>query len=258
MQRSAFGFGITGDVDEDIVRQLAPQLEQAGFRTMWFNDTPGGDSLRRIEIAADVTTRLRFGTGVIPVDRVPVAQILERLNAPGFPIDRVTIGVGSSARPSPLTRIRSAIHDIKESTDVAVVIGALGPKMRALAAERADGMLLNWLTPDAARLAQQDKTRDAGGRDVSLVLYIRTGLGGAAIDRVRAEAERYAKIPSYAANLQRLGITAMDTAVVGTHSQDLTDGLAAFEGIVDEPVIRAIPGEQKIEAYASLINALTG
>ncbi|MBA2776106.1 MAG: LLM class flavin-dependent oxidoreductase, partial [Chloroflexia bacterium] len=77
MKTSKFGFGITGALDLDVVRAIAARAEDIGIDSLWSNDTPGGDSLARLEVAAEVTSRLILATGVIPVDRKSASAILE-------------------------------------------------------------------------------------------------------------------------------------------------------------------------------------
>ena len=57
---SRMGFGITGSLSHDVVRELAPRIEAAGFRTLWINHGgDGGDSLASMEVASAVTSTSR-------------------------------------------------------------------------------------------------------------------------------------------------------------------------------------------------------
>jgi alkanesulfonate monooxygenase SsuD/methylene tetrahydromethanopterin reductase-like flavin-dependent oxidoreductase (luciferase family) len=256
---SRMGFGITGTLDLDIVRQLAPRVEQAGFRTLWVNHGGGGDSLASIEVAASVTKTLHFGTGVIPVDRLPAAEIVSAFRAKRLPADRVSLGIGASTPPSPLTSVREAAAILKHELDVPIFVGALGPKMRRMAVQEADGVLLNWLTPDGARAAIADKEHDLAAmpdKDAVIALYIRCALGESAYAVLKREADRYQGIPSYAANFRRLGFTALESAVHATTPEGIREGLAQFMGTVDEPVIRAITASDALEEYFALIDAV--
>jgi hypothetical protein len=81
-----------------------------------------------------------------------------------------------------------------------------------------------------------DLRRDAGGRAVRGVLYVRTIAEESARAALAREAARYGSIPSYAANFERLRFRAIDATL------DDADGLARFD-VVDEIVLRAItPG----------------
>src|SRR5699024_4908454 len=85
------GFGIMGTIDQEIVRQLAPRVEAAGFRTLWFNQPGSGDALACMQTAAAVTSTLRLGSGVIAVDRNPVAGVIDDIRNRELPLDRCII-----------------------------------------------------------------------------------------------------------------------------------------------------------------------
>ena len=227
--RAAVSIGITGRTDAATVRTLAALIERLGFHALWINDIPGGDSLAGLRIAADATTTLGLATGVIPLDRRPV----DTLDLRGLPADRTVLGIGSGGARHPLALVRDGIAALRQATDAAVVVGALGPRMRRLAAEEADGVLLNWLTPDVAAEATAELRRDAGARTARSILYVRTIAEEAARPALEAEAARYETVPSYAANFERAGIQAIDATV------DDAARLGAFD-VVDEVVLRAI------------------
>ena len=230
--RAAVSIGVTGRTDAATIRTLAALVERLGFHALWINDVPGGDSLAGLRVAAEATTRLGLATGVIPLDRRPV----DTLDLSGLPTDRTVLGIGSGGARHPLALVRDGIAVLRRATDAAVVVGALGPRMRRLAAERADGVLLNWLTPDVAAEAAAELRRDAGERSVRSILYVRTIAEESARPTLEAEARRYETVPSYAANFERAGIRAIDATA------DDAAGLAELD-VVDEVVLRAItPG----------------
>lgn len=261
MVTTATSFGIAGALAHDVVRHIAPRLEQAGFMALWVNDTPGGDSLESLAAAAEVTSTLRLGTGVISVDRRPAEEIIATVRRLRLPERRLTIGIGSAAPPSPLSRIAYSIAALHGALSCDVMVGALGPKMRALAVTRGDGALLNWLTPDAATQAVADKDRairECEGDGARMALYVRTALGEPARKRLVAEAERYEGIPSYAANFRRLGVRVVETAVGSDTREGIRDGLARYEGTLDEIVIRAITANDIVDEYLALLDAVMG
>lgn len=261
MTQSLLGFGIAGALDLAIVRSIAPRLEAAGFATLWVNDTPDGDSLRSLAAAAEVTTSLRLATGVISVDRRPAEEIISAVHHLALPQSRLIVGIGSSAPPSPLTRIESSIDALHGGLSSRVMVGALGPRMRKVAVTRADGALLNWLTPAAARSAAADMEETlagSGGRPGYMALYVRTALGAAAGTRLKAEAERYEQIPSYAANFRRFGVQAIDTAIRADTPARIREGVARYDGTLDEIVIRAITANDAIDEYLELMEAVMG
>lgn len=261
MDVTKMGFGITGTVDHDVVRELAPRLEAAGFRTLWINHGGAGNSLASMQVAASVTSTLRLASGVIPVDRVPASEVVQSVRERALPIDRIVLGIGASSPPSPLTTIREASSVISSGTGARVVVGALGPKMRRLGVLETDGLLLNWLTPDAAKLAMSDKDRDLGDRgqaSAGISLYIRTALENDSLPVLEQEVARYEGVASYAANFKRLGFEAKDSAVFGTDAASIRAGLERYVGIVDEPVVRAITPHDTLDEFIAILDAVVG
>lgn len=247
---SLVSIGLHGGLDAASIRVLAPQIEAAGFHGLWLNDTPGGDALAGLRAAAGVTTTLRLGVGVIPVDRRPASEIAAALGA--LPSDRLTIGIGSGGPRDALARVSAAVAELRGATAASLVIGALGPRMRELAAREADGVLLNWLTPSAAVDAMNDLRHDAAGRPVRGILYARTALEPDALPALREEAQRYGSFPSYAANFERIGATAMQTTIDAT-TEALSEQIARFE--VDELVLRAITADLTVQSLARFIQS---
>lgn len=225
--------GIAGVTPAETVRRLAPVVEARGFRALWINDTPGGDALEKLAVAAEVTSSLGLAAGVVPLDRRNGAEIAAR--ARDLPVDRTRIGVGSGHAPRPLDRLRTGVEQLRAGCDAPVLIGALGPRARALAAQIADGILFNWLTPAAAVEAMAQLRTDADGSPVEGVLYVRTIAEEAARAALEAEAARYGSYPNYAANFARLGVAPMATTLDLT-----TDDADGFESVVDEVVLRLI------------------
>jgi alkanesulfonate monooxygenase SsuD/methylene tetrahydromethanopterin reductase-like flavin-dependent oxidoreductase (luciferase family) len=245
--RAAVSIGLTGTTSAEVLRALAPRIERLGFSALWLNDTPRGDSLAGLRVAASVTERLRLATGVIPLDRRPV----ETLDLAGLPTERTIIGVGSGGARHPLTLVADGIAALRRVTDAAIVVGALGPRMRRLAAEQVDGVLFSWLTPDAAGAAMRELHAAAGGRAVRGVLYVRTIVEDAARAALQAEADRYAAVPSYAANFARLSIRPIDATISAAAD------LAEFD-VVDEIVLRAITPTGSLAELESFVEEAAG
>lgn len=253
MDLGRVSLGLPGATDRDILAALAPRVEAAGFRALWLNDTPGGDSLEGLAVAAGATSTLRLGTGVIAIDRRSVDEIVAGLS--GLPSERVTLGIGSGGAPHPVALVGDAVTSLRKRSDVAIVVGALGPRMRRLAAERADGVLLNWLTLAAAAAAREDLRRDSGGSGRA-VLYARTIVDAAASPALVDEALKYGRIPSYAANLERIGARAIDTTIDGSDSAALAAAIDGFTAEVDELVLRAIVADPTVEGYERFIDTV--
>lgn len=233
--RTAVSIGLIGTTSAEVLRVLAPRVERLGFDALWLNDVPGGDSLEGLRAAASVTSSLRLATGVIPLDRRPAAS----LDLAGLPAERTMLGIGSGRVARPLALVRDGLAELRARTDARLAVGALGPKMRALAAAEGDAVLLNWLTPAAATEATAELRRDAlaargEAHAARSVLYARTITDESARPALEREAEGYERVAAYAANFERLGFSAIE-ATIADASQ-----LRAYDGTVDELVLRAI------------------
>ena len=253
-QRAVVSIGIAGALGPDAGGVIAAAAERAGFHGLWVNDTPGGDSLELLAAAAAATTTLVLATGVIPVDRRPAESIAAAVDRLALPEERLVLGIGSgAARRGALAMMGDAVRQLADGTGARVLVGALGPKMRRLAAEEADGALLSWLTPERAA-EQADAVRDAAApRTGYVALYARTAVDPAAIGARDDEARRYATYPAYAANFARLGMDPLDTVLPASGDDDIAPGVAAYARSVDELVLRAITATGSVDEHLEFI-----
>lgn len=245
--------GIAAAAGADVAARIAPAAERAGLHALWVNDTPGADALEVLAAAAAASDRLVLATGVLPVDRRTPASILERVGRLSLPVERLVLGIGSGSggAAGALGRVADAAAALRAETEARVVVGALGPRMRRLGAEASEGVLLSWLTPDAARAQTREAHETAAGAHVAL--YVRAAADAAAVGRLDVEADRYAGYPSYAANFTRLGIRARDTVL---RPEGFSDGLDAYRSAADEVVLRAIvPGDDAAD-YLAFVEAV--
>ena len=253
MTSATVSLGVAGSLGPGLIAAIARAVEAAGFHALWVNDTPDGDALAALAAAAVVTEQLVLATGVVPLDRRGPAEILaalQRIEAEG---ERVVVGVGSGgARTGQLALVRDGVARIRDGSGVGVVVGALGPRMRELAARDADGPLLSWLTPAAA--AEQSREAHELAPATGVRLYVRAAADSAGRERMRQEAARYATYPNYAANFARLGFGADATVLPAPGSDDIASGLAEYLGAADEVVLRALPATDDVGAYEHFVS----
>lgn len=254
----ARGFGAVSTLPAAIISELAAVAEACGYRTFWTNDTPDGDGLDAIGVAADATASLRLGVGVVPLDRVPPEQLAARITGLGLPMRRVVIGVGAGAAPGAPARVRRAVEVVRAATGAAVVIGALGPRMAHLAGEVADGVLLDWPTPRSAAATLEHVRRGARAANrpqPPVAGYVFTALGAAGRRQLWAEAAHYAAVPAYAAHFRRAAVEAIDVAIQAETPEQVQQGLAPFDAVLDETIVRAVVGEPRAAAYRRVLEA---
>ncbi len=247
------GFGVAAAIPGEWMAPLAKAAETAGYATFWVNDTPGADALPALAAAAEATSSIRLAVGVIPLDRREPDEIASTIVSLGLPTSRLVLGVGSGgALKGSLELVEAGIHRLRDLTDCSIAVGALGPRMIQLAGDHADGVVLNWLTPQWIETCTAG-LRSAPTATTEIIGYVRTALPGARTT-LQAEAQRYESFPQYGRHFERMGVPAFDTCVLG-EAGEIQKRLAAFDAVLDETVVRAIVADQSLVHYSELLEA---
>lgn len=252
------GFGIAASVDHEIMKEVASAAEAAGFTSFWVNDTPGNDGLEGLAAAASVTSQIKLGVGVIPLERRSAESIAGDVTRLNLPQERLWLGLGSSSRKGGLDKIRAGAGELHGLLHCKVIIAALGPKMCAAAGESGDGVLFNWLLPSyvARSVERVESSAEQHGRPKPLMMaYVRSAIMPEAEQRLEQEAARYTGIPNYAAHFERQGVPAAHTAVRGVNPAALQSRIEPYEAVLDETVIRAITVEDSAQKILELLHA---
>lgn len=243
--------------------------EETGYGSVWVPDHGVWEPFTLLASLAQRTSRIRLATGVVtlsarrPAELVSAALTLDRVSE-----RRAILGVGSGPEP----RVAATAQRLGE---VAAGLGrrpplylaALGPRMVELAGRVADGVLLNWCSPDRVARAKEELARGAeeGGRDpgeVTVAVYVRACLGhdrGHAMAALREAAEMYAGIPSYRRQLEAYGIgpspeeMARALCVWGDRDAALERLAAWRDAGADLVVIYPVPAQ---EAASSLMGTI--
>jgi alkanesulfonate monooxygenase SsuD/methylene tetrahydromethanopterin reductase-like flavin-dependent oxidoreductase (luciferase family) len=251
------GFALFAGAPAEVLRASAVEAEAAGYGSFWVNYPGSIDGIAALAAATGETRRLELGIGVIPLSTRGPASIVEGVRHHGLPLARLLLGVGSP-NPRALARVDDGVRALRAQLPARLVVAALGPRMCRLAGEVADGVLLNWLTPEHARRSAEWVRAGAlaAGRGApQLYAYVRVALGPAGRARLGEEGARYAAIPAYAAHFARMGVDPVETAIAARSPTDLAGALASWDGAVDEVVIRAITAEDTVEANLAVLQA---
>jgi probable F420-dependent oxidoreductase len=166
---------------------LVRDVEARGYHTAWVGETAGGDAITLMTLIASHTTTLGVASGVIPIQtRTPVILGMSAATLAHVAPGRVSLGLGVSSRiiveqwhglpfHGGLGQMREVVqivrmaasgervnfegkyYKLKNFKSLApppspapkIVLAALGPEMLELAGEIADGVLLNWIPPEA-------------------------------------------------------------------------------------------------------------
>ena len=252
------GFGLAGDAPLNTIREAAADAEVRGYHSFWLNQSGSSRGLVVLAEAGDATLHIDLGTGVIPLSAMSAEDIAYHLGDLHMPLRRLLLGIGSGAAAGGVERVRAGLQALREALSCRLFVAALGPRMCRLAGEAADGVLLNWLVPEYAgvSIAWVREGAEATGRSMPLLYaYVRLALGDASIARLEREAARYTAIPHYRAHLERQGVSAVETAVRGRTPQEIQEGLARWDGLVDEVVVRALPAEDAVGETLRIVEA---
>lgn len=271
----------------DAVR-LACVAEDAGFAGVWAAEAACSDALALLAAVATRTKRVELGTAVVPLgSRSPALLAMAAQTVNDLSAGRLTLGVGVSSRTimegwhgvqaaGPVATVRDALAIVDQvfrgqrtSYDGAtyssagfsmtyqpdsrppVLLAALGPVMRRLATEVAEGTILNFLP----RGAVDQVKNGAATRTLALV---RVGIGGEEVvevlrHSVRRELASYLRVPPYA---RWFASTGFDADVARVHeaetSEQRTQAVSAT--LVEETAILGQP-EYCREKLADLAEA---
>jgi probable F420-dependent oxidoreductase len=229
-------------------REVAAELEELGYGAIWIPDAIGRDPLVHAALLLGGTNRIAVGTGIAQIyGRDPMTMTGGwKTIAEAFP-GRFVLGLGVSHQPMveglrgqtygpPLTAMRDYLERMDTAMYVAAeptepprrVLAALGPKMLALAAERADGAHPYNVPPEHTARAREILGPDKLLAPEQAVLLEPDPVEARRI--ARGHTAIYLDLPNYMINLRRFGITDDDIADGG--SDRLVDTLVAW-GDVD-------------------------
>lgn len=241
------GLSLREALPPDRLIALAEELDLIEGATLWCPEFAVRDAFSQLAFVAARTRQLRLATGVAPMAaRTAASTALAASTLSELSLGRMVLGVGVG-HPSMsggwhgqehasslqwatdyLTVLRQALRggttdwpgQEAASTgfrlltggcpDVPLVLAALGPKMLSVGARLADGVLLNWTTPESAAASIQTVTEaaDPGRRPVQVGGYLRIAAGPDAAAQAHAHTAFYAELPAYRRALLRMGLGA--------------------------------------------------
>ena len=249
---------------------LAREGESLGYAALFLPEVGARDVLATLTGLAGETRALLLGSGIVPMPaRTPrllaaaAATVQERSGG------RLILGLGTGpSSPGALERLRALVALVRGALagehvrledgtrfqlglvperPPEIWIAALGPKAVRLAGEVADGVLLNWCTPERVRRARAELADGArgAGRDpseVTVAVYVRACLhrdASAAMAAVQAMAGEYASYPAYARQFAALGLGDDAEQAAAAHragrSEDVPERLVREVSLVGEP-----------------------
>jgi probable F420-dependent oxidoreductase len=225
-------------------KELAAELEELGYGTVWLPEVAGRDVMAHLALLLSATTRLVGATGIASIwgrDAVTMTGGAKALTE-AFP-ERFLLGLGVSHHTlvedlrghhydRPLAAMRSYLDALdrapytafRPTTPVRRVLAALRPKMLALSAERADGAHTYLVPPE--HTADARNTLGPGPLLCTEQAFLLETDPTRAREIGRAHTAVYVRLPNYQNNLLRYGFTDADFADGG--SDRLVDAIVAW------------------------------
>ncbi|MGH2595228.1 MAG: LLM class flavin-dependent oxidoreductase [Actinomycetota bacterium] len=242
---------------------LAREGEALGYAGVFLPEIAGRDGLVALGALAGETERLLLGTGVIPMKaRTTMLTAMGAATVHERSSGRMLLGLGTGpAIAGALDDLRASVVALRRlfagerielagrtlqlslviEDPVPIWISALGPRAMRLAGEVADGVLLNWCSPErvAAAGGQLREGAEAAGRDpasITIGVYVRASLGAdgtGALRALQAATGAYASFPAYARQFAAIGLEDAARAAAAAHA-------AGHPDEVPEALVRAI------------------
>ncbi len=240
--------GLLDQVPSSRAVELAAELEELGFGSVWIPEAVGRDPFVVAALLLQGTSSIKVATGIANIyarDPMTMANA-QRTVAEAFP-GRFLLGLGVSHQnlvedlrnhdySRPLSYMRHYLARMRESLFLAhgpqelpeMVLAALGPKMLALSAEATAGAHPYFVPPEHTAVA-----RDVMGPDAALYpeqMVILDTDPAAARALARKNMALYLGLPNYTNNLRRLGFdqSDIDGGPSGGPSDRLVDAIVAW------------------------------
>ncbi|MGV3758204.1 MAG: LLM class F420-dependent oxidoreductase [Actinomycetota bacterium] len=253
--------------------ETARLAAECGYRSYWTAETTGPEAFSVLTAAGAAAPSLDLGTGVLALQlRTPMVVAMAGATLQALHPERdILLGIGISSpvvasrwhgqpySDQPLGQVREYVTLLRqclsgERVDFAgdhyqvkgfrlgvklgekrpkIVVGALNPKMLALAGELADGVLLNYLPASHVPWSVEQVRK---GGDAEIYAYVHAGIceREEGIDLARRDLFSYAVVDSYARSFERAGFEDEVGAIREAHAAG--DRAAALEAVSDRMV----------------------
>ncbi len=244
MERAGVTFASLMALGPDLAVSTARSAAELGYTSFWTAETTGPEAFSVLAAAGAAAPGLDLGTGVLALQlRTPMVVAMAGATLQALHPEReILLGIGISSPvvterwhgvpygDRPLARVREYVTLVRaclsgEKVDFAgdfyqvkgfrlgvrlgerrpkIVVGALNPRMLALAGEMADGVLLNYLPASHVPWSVEQVRK---GGDATIYAYVHAGVceREEGVELARRDLYSYAVVDSYARNFERAG-----------------------------------------------------
>lgn len=241
-----------------MAQEAVAEIESLGYSCVWIPEAVGREPFASAAMLLSASTKLVVATGIASIHARTAATMQAgwKTITEAFP-DRFLLGMGVShghmvtalhkrAYERPYSTMVEYLDQMDEGRFFAAqpsapphrVLAALGPKMLALAAERADGAHPYFTTPEHTAIAADILGPGRTLAPEQAVILETDATKARAI--ARAHMATYVRLPNYANNLLRLGFTEDDLGTKESGPSDrLVDAICAW-GTLDDVRARIV------------------
>jgi alkanesulfonate monooxygenase SsuD/methylene tetrahydromethanopterin reductase-like flavin-dependent oxidoreductase (luciferase family) len=258
-QPGGLGLALRDPLAWDELAGVVREGERLGYAAVFLPEIHARDAFAALTGLAGETATMLLGTGVVPMrSRTTLLTAMAAATVHERSGGRLVLGIGTgSVGKGALDELARTVADVRAllrgqtvsrdgrtlrlalppGSEVPIWISAMGPRAFELGGRIADGVLLNWCTPERVALASATVAEGArsAGRDpgeITVAVYVRSWAGedaDAAMAVAKAAAGEYARYPAYARQFAQLGLgaeaAAAAAAVAGGRPQDVPDRL---------------------------------
>jgi 5,10-methylenetetrahydromethanopterin reductase len=262
--------------------QIVQTAEETGYRGCFVPEITGREAFATLAGLAGETSSIGLGTGIVPMHaRRAMATAMGAATVQELSGGRFILGLGTGPPgPGALDRLRGYVLAVRTAlaglpfttpdapgapAELSLVpdpappiwVSALGERAFALAGEVADGVLLNWCTPERVARAREVAAAAAtrAGRDsaaVTIAVYVRANLADeepVAIEALKGAAGQYALMPHYRRQFDAIGLG--DAAASAARAAGSGNDAAVPEALVHELCLVGDPdaAHARLDAY---------
>jgi alkanesulfonate monooxygenase SsuD/methylene tetrahydromethanopterin reductase-like flavin-dependent oxidoreductase (luciferase family) len=265
-----------------LVAEVAPLADRRGLSHLLFTELSipdrdvitGRDPFVLASIALGASARLRAGTAVAGTPFHPARHLaLRAATVHEQSGGRFVLGCGVAHRAfadlvgvayprSPVAHARAYLDELRSlggriafGAGFPVWLAALGDRMAEIGAAHADGLVLNWVSPEWTRRTVDVARRTAGG-ETTVAVLVRVGPAAALERAARSYGSTF---PNYAAHFARQGLAtpanvAAATGVPVGEPEALAERVAAY-GAAGADVVLLYPADLDDDAIRAVVAA---
>lgn len=240
------GFGIAAGLDSELAGEIGSLCAGLGYSSLWSNDHPAASGLEMVADLAAGAPALDLGVGALALDRHDPEGVAVKIGELGLNPSKLLLAFGSGFTKKPLQVVREGVEQLSVALPegAKILVAAMGPKMCTLAGEIADGVMLNWITPERAEWASErveEGAKKAGRPTPPILGYVRVAVDDRAQERLIKEEQFYRELhKGYVSHFADLDAKLGTVGIATSETEEIISEINRYKGCLDTVVVRAL------------------